>query len=217
MSITYVTQIERESADGTTAVLKDYTSYTSPARNALALFIKFVKRSAALVDTAITIDNSAPLSATEWTFNLAGDGWYYATIFGFPIWSAGTYTVNQCVYYSVTQRYYQAKGTVSSVPTNTTDWNYLPDPTLIELTATNVEINNTHNFTSGQSEILTGDQLEQLADEIIDGKPKDWEDTTIALLGLALLNGAWVKHYRVKNQQAQSIIDFIIQRYPTRI
>ena len=94
MAITYITQIQRESADGTTAVLKDLTTYTSPARNTLALFLKLVKRSAALVDTAITIDNSIPLTVPEWTFNLAGGGWYRATLFGFPIYAAGTYAAN---------------------------------------------------------------------------------------------------------------------------
>lgn len=218
MAITYITQIERESADGTTAVLKDYTVYSSPARNTLALFLKLVKRSAAEVDTDIEIDNSIPLTATEWTFYLAGGGWYYAIFFGFPIWSAGTYDTNACVYYSSTGRYYKAKNTVSSTPDTTADWDELTDPTSIEDTDdTNVEINSTHNFTTYDAEIPVGDELETLADEIIDGVPKDWEDTTIALIGLALINGAWVKHFRVKNQQGQRIVDFINQRYPSRI
>ena len=217
-TITYITQIERESADGTTAVLKDYTTYTTPARSDLALFLKLVKRSAELVDTDIEIDNSLPVTVTEWTFDLAGGGWYYATIFGFLVWEAGSYDSNACVYYTPTERFYQANSDgVSSLPTDTGDWTELPDPTTIETTATNVEINYTHNFTTYDAEIPVGDQLESLADQIIDGVPKDWEDTTLALLGLALLNGAWVKHYRVKNQQGQRIVDFVNQKYPSRI
>ncbi len=217
-TITFITQIERESADGSTAVLKDYTTYTDPARNTLALFLRLVKRSAELVDTAIEIDNSIPLTVDEWTFDLAGGGWYYATIFGFPVWAAGTYNIDECVYYSTNGRYYQANANgVVSVPTEVADWTELTDPTSIEDIDTNVAINYTHNFTTYDAEIPVGDQLESLADQIIDGVPKDWEDTTLALLGLALLNGAWVKHYRVKNQQGQRIVDFVNQKYPSRI
>ena len=219
MAITYITQIQRESADGTTAVLKDLTTYTSPARNTLALFLKFVKRSALLVDTSITIDNSIPLTVTEWTFNLAGGGWYRAAIFGFPIYSAGTYAANACVYYSTNGRYYKSKsGGVVSVPTTTADWDELTDPTSIENTAsTNVEINYTDNWTTYDADVPVGDQLALLSDQIVNGVPKDWEDTTVALIGLALINGSWVKHYRTLNQDGQKIVDFINQKYPNRV
>jgi len=218
--ITFITQIERESANGTTAVLKDYTVYTTPARDEIALFLKLVKRSAELVDTAITVDNNTPLTMTEWTFNLAGGGWYYASLYGFPFWAAGTYDENNCVYYLDNGRYYRCLiDGVSAIPTDTDFWEDITDdPTVIEeMDNTNVAVNFTHNFTTYDAEIPVGDELESLADQIIDGVPKDWEDTTLALLGLALLNGAWVKHYRVKNQQGQRIVDFINQRYPSRI
>lgn len=221
--ITYLTLIERESADGSTAVLKDYTSYgvdSVPDRNALALWIKFSKRSAQSVDNPVTMDNNTPVTVTEWTFNLAGGGWYYATIYGFPVYAAGTYNENNAVHYATNGRYYRCKADgVVSIPTVSADWEDITaDPTVIEgYEDTNVAINNTHNFTTYDAEIPVSDVLEDLADQITDSNPKDWEDTTTALLGLALLNGAWVKHYRVKNAEGQVIIDFINQKYPSLI
>src|SRR6478736_9414684 len=140
-TITYITQIERESADGTTAVLKDYTTYTTPARSDLALFLKLVKRSAELVDTDIEIDKSLPVTVTEWTFDLAGGGWYYATIFEFPVWEAGTYDTDACVYYTVNGRFYRAMSdAVTALPSDNAYWEDITDdPTAILETDTNME------------------------------------------------------------------------------
>lgn len=225
-TITYITQIERESADCTTATIKDYTPWGTvgyPNRVDIGLFMRLVKRSADSppVDTSIVINNTDPLNVIEWNISLAGDGWYFATIFGYTKWVAGTYDKDECVIYATNGNVYKAKANgVTSIPTTTADWQLITDPTSVDqenLANSGIYINNTHNFTTCNGEIKVGNQLETLADQIIDGRPKDWEDTTMALLGRALLNGAWVKHYRVKNQQAQVITDFINQRYPNNI
>ena len=223
---TYITQIERESADCTTAIIKDYTDYgvdDAPVRNTIGLFVKLVKRSASdpPIDTPVTIDNSSPLSVGQWTIDITNtkDGWYYMTLFGYPIWTAGTYDQNKCVLYS-NGNCYRAKATVSSLPTVSADWELITDPTsttIENLEDSGIYLNSTHNFTTCNAEIPVSDQLEILADQITDGRPKDWEDTTLALLGKGLLNGAWVNHYRVKNQKAQVVVDFLNQKYPDRI
>lgn len=224
---TYITQIERESSDCTTAIVKDYTDYgvgNAPVRNTIGLFVKLVKRSAAdpPVDVPVTIDNSAPLTVNQWTINITQtkDGWYYMTLFGYPLWAAGTYNKDKCVLYSNGNCYRAKANGVSSIPTVTADWELITDPTsttIENLADSGIYFNNTHNFTSCNAEIPVSDELESLADKISDGRPKDWEDTTLALLGSALLNGAWVNHYRVKNQRAQVVVDFINQKYPDRI
>lgn len=225
MPNSYVTLIEQESSDCTTAVLRDITDWTSPLRNTRALFVKLVKRDASdpANDTPITIDNGLPLTAYFWNFNLIagykGDGWHVATLFIYPLWSAGTYNTNNCVYHSDSGKYYRAKSDgVVAQPPNVLYWEELTDPTSIAALAnTNVDVIETHNFTTCKAEIPVGDALESLADQIIDGVPKDWEDAGNSLIGLALLNGAWVKHYRVKNQAAQEIIDFVNQKFPARL
>lgn len=226
-STTYITQIERESADCTTAIIKDYTEYgvdDAPVRNIIGLFVKLVKRSASdpPVDVPVTISNASPLSVSQWTIDITAtkDGWYYMTLFGYPVWAAGTFDLNECVLYSNGNCYRAKANGVSSLPTVSADWELITNPTSASIEAladSGIYINNTHNFTTCNAEIPVSDQLEQLADKISDGRPKDWEDTTLALLGSALLNGAWVNHYRVKNQRAQVITDFINQKYPDRI
>lgn len=226
-STTYITQIERESADCTTAIVKDYTDYgidDAPVRNTIGLFVKLVKRSASdpPVDVPVLIDNTTPLTVSQWTISIAetGDGWYYMTLFGYPLWTAGTYSKDKCVLYSNGNCYKAKADGISSLPTVSADWDLITSPTdstIEALENSGIYLNNTHNFTTCHAEIPVSDQLEQLADQITNGRPKDWEDTTTALLGRALINGTWVNHYRVKNQRAQVIVDFINQKYPDRI
>src|SRR6478609_3868502 len=117
---TYVTGISEQSADLSTAVLFDYTNWGNsgnPLRSTLALFIQLFKRDINDIDTPITVDNSLPLTVTQWSFNLTStDGNYPAVIFGYPIWAAGTYATGNCVYYSVDGNYYQALSTTSATP-----------------------------------------------------------------------------------------------------
>lgn len=216
---TYVTDISEQSADLSTAVLFDLTNWGNsgnPARNTKALFLQLFKRDINNVDTAITIDNSSPLSVTQWNFQLAAtDGNYPAVIFGYEIWSAGSYEAGNCVYYSVDGKYYQALSDTSAVPgSDELIWKTLTDPTSIENEEnTLVDVGYTMNFNTGHIEIPISDELETLADKIESGKCRDVDQLLKSLKGVALLNGAWVNHWRIKDTQAQAIVDFVTSKY----
>jgi len=213
-SIPFVTAIENESADCTTADLVDLTVYggSAPNRNTLALFLYLYKRDAQDNDTPITVDNTTPLTVGTWSFSLAPpDGWYVGILFGFPLWAAGTYTMNNCVHYSDGNYYQCAVASTTSVPGTDSDWTLITDilGTVLNLSNSNVYITQTNNFTTCKAEIPVGDQLQALSQKIVQGKCKNWEDAAKALYGAALIQGAIINFRRLTLEDAQNVIDFV--------
>jgi hypothetical protein len=213
-SIPFVTAIQNVSADVTTAELIDLTTNyggSNPARDELALYAYLYKRDAELNDTAVTISNDDPLNVVAWSFDLNGlDGWYVAIIFGFEIWAAGTFNVNQCVYHS--GAYYKALGTTTEEPGTGSDWDVITDiqSEVLNLGADNVYITQTNNFTTAIVESgKLGNVLQQLGQKIIQGKVKNSDDAATALFGAGLVESAWVNFRRGDYQDAQEIVDFI--------
>lgn len=208
--MTFVTTIENVTSDLTSAELVDGSTYTSPARNTLALYTYLYKRSADLVDTAITISNTNPTAVTAWSFTLAGDGWYRAIVFGFPIWAAGTYAANKCVYHSGS--YYKASTSTSGTPGVSVDWVLITDilATVLNLANSGVEITQTNNFTTANAEAgIIGDNLQDLGPKIRSGKCKNVNDAVQVLFGESLIDSAWMNFERGDNVEAQKIIDFV--------
>lgn len=214
-SIPFVTQIQNESADLVTAELADLTTYSTPARADLALYLYLYKRDADSNDTAITIDNSDPTAVTAWEFDIAStDGWYVAIVFGFPIWSAGTYAANKCVYRAGT--YYKANTSTSGTPGSSVDWDVITSiiDEVLNLSSSGVYITQTNNFTTARSESgPIGDNMAQFGQIVKSGKPKNWEDAASVLFPDGLIESAWVNFRRGDNSQAQEIIDFVQQNY----
>lgn len=214
-SIPFVTAVDHESADLTTGRLTDLTTYTSPARNALALYAYLYKRDVSSVDTAVTVSNADPLNVTYWEFSLAdADGWYVAIIFGFPIWSAGTYALNKCVYHSGV--YYKANTSTTETPGAGSEWDVITDiqAEVLNLADSGVYITQTNNFSTARSEAGTlGDNLAALGQKIINGKCKNWEDAGSTLFPAALIESAWVNFRRGDNVNAQDIIDYVQERF----
>lgn len=92
---------------GTIATVSDSTTYTSPARNELAVFIEVWKMDEDGDETALSVSNSAPLTVTSWTFDSSIDGWYKARLYITVLYDSGTsYSEGDVVYYPSTQALY---------------------------------------------------------------------------------------------------------------
>ena len=133
--------IDSITADRSTAVLKDNTTYSSPARNTVALYANGYKMS---VDTSIDStlnlipNNTSPISTslTEFQVPLTVDGWYRFPIVTIPQWTAGTYANYAAVYNAgVVYRSKQA-GNVTTVAADllvTANWEVITDPATLAL------------------------------------------------------------------------------------
>lgn len=215
-SLPFVTAIRNVSADVTTAELNDLSTYggSVPDRDQLALYAYLFKRDAQDNDTAITLTNDNPLTANAWGFSLLGDGLYIAIIFGFPIWEAGSYVQNDCVYHETL--YYKANGATTEEPGVGTDWDEIVDiqSEVLNLGSLNTYITQTENFTTAILESgKGGDILQALGQKIIQGKIKNSDDAASALFFGALIESAWVNFRRGDSQDAQEIVDYLTSQY----
>lgn len=214
-NVVFLTDIEQVDASISTAQLTDITNYNTQGvlRSTLALYAFLYKRDANSSDTQIALDNSNPLSVTFWQFNLPSqDGIFVAQIFGIPIWSAGTYTQNQCVYYSGNVYYVNASSTTQTP--GGADWTIIPTaniPSVIPgLSSNNVSQTQTYNFSAAHS--ATGVMANSLADlglQIKDGRCKNWNQAAGVLTGAALIDSAWT-NFRAGNYiTCQQIMDYL--------
>lgn len=206
---TILTDIENVSSDLVSARLVDLTTWGSPARASVALYAYLYKRDATSTDTSVTLTNTDPLNVTYWSFSLAGDGWYRAIVFAFPIWAAGTYLANACVYYSGS--YYKANTTTTQTPGGG-QWTLLTDilTQVLNLSGSNVTIGQTNNFTTANAEAgILGDNLQDLGPLIKAGKCKNINDAVNVIYGEGLIDSAWMNFERGDYSQAQEIVDYI--------
>lgn len=217
--ITLITAIISESSDCKTAIVQDLTTQygqgSYPARNTLALYLILNKRSVDLVDTPIVIDNTAPLTVSQWSINLIGDSWYPGIVIGVPRWSAGAYTINQCVYHVPTTSYYKALTSTSVVPgSDPTKWALITDilGSCLDL-GTNVEQTQVNNFTACNGSVKAGNVLQPLGQLVVNGSCKNWEDSANAMFIGSLVRSAKVNHLRIQDQDAQEIMDFVNNRF----
>lgn len=212
MALAVLTDIEDASSDLTTAVLVDLTVFggANPARNTLAAYLYLYKRDASQTDTPVTVDNSSPLTVTSWSFALAGDGWYRAILFYFPIWSAGSYVANNCVYYN--GAYYKANTSTSATPGSSPNWTLITDilGTVLNLSSSNVTVGQTNNFTTAILEAgVLGDMLQDLGPNIRSGKCRDINQAANVLYGEGLLDSAWMNFERGDCVEAQEMVDYL--------
>lgn len=211
MAVTFVTDIENVSADLSIAYLVDLTTYGggNPARNALALYLYLYKRDAQSNDTQISVDNSNPLTVTQWSFTLPSpDGIFVAVIFGFDIWQAGTYSNLDCVYYN--GAYYRANTATSQTPGSGGNWTLITDILATCSGNATVEQSQTYNFSAARAEAgQLGDAMADLGNKIKDGKCKNWEEAAAVLTGAGLIESAWTNFRRGDYSNAQSIMDFV--------
>lgn len=97
--------IDSITADRSTAVLKDNTTYGTPARTSTALYADGYKMSVdTTIDATLTLvpNNPSPVSGslTQFEVPITVDGWYRFPITSIPVWTAATYAIYDAVYYS---------------------------------------------------------------------------------------------------------------------
>lgn len=212
MALSILTDIEGVSADLLSANLVDLTVYggANPARNTLALYLYLYKRDALMNDTLLTVSNSDPLNVTSWSFSLAGDGLYRAILFAFPIWSAGSYVLNNCVYRN--GAYYIANTSTTGVPGISPDWTLITDiiGTVLNISPSLVTIGQTNNFTTANAEAgPLGDKLQDTGPTIKAGKCQNINAAVNVMYGEVLIDSAWMNFERGDYTQAQELIDYV--------
>jgi hypothetical protein len=212
MALSIQTDIENVSSDLLTANLVDLTTYggANALRSELALYIYLFKRASDLTDTQVTINNNDPLNVIAWNFTLAGDGWYRAIIFAFPIWSAGSYVLNNSVFHDGT--YWKANTSTTSEPGTDGTFDEITDilSEILNLSNTNVTIGQTNNFTTAIAEANTiANNLQDLGPKITRGKCKNINDAVTVLYGEGLIDSAWLNFSAGDYVEAQRIIDYV--------
>jgi hypothetical protein len=214
----FVLDIQNVSSDLSSAQLVDLSTYggANPDRDTLALFLYLYKRDASMVDTAITVSNTAPTTVTEWDFALpTEDGNFVYIIFGFPVWTAGSYTIDNCVEYAGV--YYKALTTTSATPgTDPTKWAVITDilSEVLNLSNSNVTITQGYAFSTAVAEAgPIGDAMAALGPKIIAGACKNLNDASATIYGAALIESAWMNFRRQDYTQAQEIMDFVDQQF----
>jgi len=213
--MTFITDIENTSEDLSTAELRDISQYggSNPDRDQLALYVYLYKRDAQNNDTQITVTNTSPLTANAWSFALpAQDGVFVAIVFGFYIWSAGTYTLGTCRYYN--GYYYKANTSTSSTPGSDSTWDLITDILGTCSGNTSVEQTQTYNWSDAHcSSGKLGDRLADFAPSVRDGRCKDVNKAMQVLFGAAMIESAFVNFRRGDYTAAQSSIDFTQANY----
>lgn len=209
--ITFVADIENVSSSLSVGFVVDETVYggSNPTRNQLAVILFLFKRDAQQNNTAISVDNSAPLTATQWQFTLpAADGVFTGNFFGFTIWTPGTYANLACVFYN--SSVYIANTSTSQTPGTGGNWTLVTD--IIATCTNNASVQQTQVYlwSSARTEAgVIGDVLSDLSGKIREGKCASWTDAGAALTGAAALNGAFACFRRADYINAQKDIDFL--------
>lgn len=216
MALTFIADIQGWSADLNSAILVDETVYggSNLARSSVALYLYFYKRSADLVDTQISVDNSQPLTVNQWTFTLpANDGVFVGILFAFPIWQAGTYNQNAAVYYQVNSNFYIANTTTSQTPGSGGQWTLVTD-VLGQITGISpIDQGQFYAWSSARSQAgPLGDAMADFGNSIKQGRCKNWEGASSIITGAAVIESAFTNFRRGNYVNAQQDIDWVQQQ-----
>lgn len=215
--MTFLAYISNFAPDLTTADLIDISTYggVNPDRNDLALYLYFYKRDALDNDTAISVSNSNPLTVTSWTFSLpTPDGVFVFIIFGFPIWAAGTYNTNNCVYYN--GAYYKANTSTTGVPGVSANWTLINDiqAEVTNLANSNVSITQGYAYSAARASAgKIADNLAAFGQKYVQGRCKNWEDAASVFIGAGLIESSVVNFRRASYTESQEIIDFVDNQF----
>ena len=123
-----------------TITVVDGSTYGSPARTTLGVFVKLYKTdyTGARTYLTTTANNTDPASASTntWTATYTADGWHTILYVAAPAYSGGTtYAQYDLVYDSTTKLAYRSKsaGNLGNALVNTTFWEFISDPSSIAL------------------------------------------------------------------------------------
>ncbi len=128
-----ITSLTTTVSSDDTATITDATTFSSPLRSTVGVFLKVYKVDESAVKTAITATGNTSDADTvaNWTFDIDSDGWYLAYYVSIPDYSGGTtYSQYQAVFDSSTDGVYRSKvnSNVGQSLSNTTYWEAITDP-----------------------------------------------------------------------------------------
>ncbi len=121
-------------SDRTTGTLVDDTTFSSPARNTLDVFVSGSKMKAdASIDSALTVTSNTgdPGTAASWTFNVPKDGWFRFLYVALAAYAGGTtYAHYDAVYDSSTDIVYRSlqSSNTGNALSNTSFWEVISNP-----------------------------------------------------------------------------------------
>lgn len=211
MALSFLATIEAVSADLNLGFVVDGSVYGSPnpARNELALILLLFKRDVNQVDTPISIDNTSPLTAVQWSFTLpTPDGIFVGLFYGISLYQAGVYANLSVVYYNGV--FYRSNKSTSGTPGISADWDVVTDYQLVFTGNSTVQQSQVYMFSAARAQAGSlGDVLSDLGPTIKDGRCKDWEAAAAAITGGALVESSYANFRRGDYVNAQAIMDYV--------
>lgn len=122
--------------DNTTVTYSDTTTYTSPLRSAVGVFISVYKQSSDGSESLITstLDNVDPEITSSVVFDISQDGWYKIYQISVPDYNSGTsYSKYAAVFDAATDSVYisQSNGNIGQSLANPTYWVIQTNPSII--------------------------------------------------------------------------------------
>jgi len=116
-----------------TATITDATTFSSPVRTGVGVFLQVYKVNYLSEKTELDTDPDTddPETVTEWTFDINEDGWYLAYYVSIPDYDSGTtYDQYDAVFDPTTNLVYRSKqnSNVGQSLVNTTYWEAISSP-----------------------------------------------------------------------------------------
>lgn len=217
MANTLSLTVDSITADRKQAVIKDGTTYASPVRTVVGVFLKSQKMNhdATVASTLTTTgNNSDPETDTQWTVTLGTDGWYRFLMVSVPDFdSLATYNLYDAVFDPATNKVYRSKQAANTTDTltDTAWWEEITDPAT--LASNEGEANDSANIDSliyepgvfPNSEYGYANQIALASEEYLSSlNIPDADLNQYSLLSL-LVNGAYVRADRSQMSQAERI------------
>lgn len=121
-----------------TFTLTDNSTYTSPARNAVGVFLTVFKTDykGAMSPLTSSSDDSDPATDSIWTVIFSSDGWHQGLYVAVPNYNGGTtYAKYDAAYDTSSKQVYVSSiaGNIGHALSNTTYWSVVSDPTTLAL------------------------------------------------------------------------------------
>lgn len=121
-------------SDRAQGVLLDGTTYSSPVRSGVGVFVTGQKMdfdSSVESTLTVTANNSDPETDSQWTFDIPKDGWFRFNISAIPDFNASsTYAIYDAVYDASSGKVYRSKQNANTTDTltDTAWWEEITDP-----------------------------------------------------------------------------------------
>lgn len=209
--------VDSITANRAEGVLLDGTTYSSPVRSGVAVYVKGQKmKQDSTVESTLTVtgDDADPETDDQFTFSIPKDGWFRFLIVSIPDFnSASTYSIYDAVYDGSTDKVYRSKQNTNTTDTlsDTAWWEEITDPAT--LASNEGEDNESTNIDSliyepgvlPNSEYGYANQIATASEEYLSSLNIPDADLNQYVLLSVLLNGAYVHADRSQMSQAERV------------